>query len=157
MVFSTMVVKTFTPAVGTTWQIMLIQPPKVDKNTASMTPDVAVYDVDLFDATKNGADTTIIDNLHRLGKKVICYFSAGSYEPRRPDSSQFSQADLGANVTGWPGEKWLNLKSQKVADIMTARIQLAGRMGCDAVDPDNMDAYVSLQHPRISTRSGQSI
>jgi len=36
---------------------------------------VDVFDIDLFNSS-----TSTITTLHTLGKKVICYFSAGSYE-----------------------------------------------------------------------------
>ncbi|KAH8887878.1 hypothetical protein GQ53DRAFT_749547 [Thozetella sp. PMI_491] len=129
------------PAVGTSWQIILSGSLKLTSSSTSVTPNVDVFDIDLFTNTKNGVDTTVIDALHRLNKKVICYFSAGSYEPGRPDSSQFAAADKGNELDGWPGEYWLNLNSQNVRNIMAARIALAAKMGCDAVDPDNVDGY----------------
>lgn len=130
------------PAANTTWQIVLSRPIKMESPTYRLAADFEVYDIDLFENTDKGKSTATIDNLHRQGKKVICYFSAGSYEPYRPDSDQFTSDDLGADLEGWPGEKWLDLRSDNVARIMKARIQLAAKMGCDAIDPDNMDAYV---------------
>lgn len=50
---------------------------------------------------------------------------------------------MGNPLDGWPNEKWLNINSANVRSIMTKRIQLASSMGCDAVDPDNVDGYVS--------------
>lgn len=130
------------PQVGTTWQIVLSNSIKLSSSATSVTPNVAVYDIDLYTNTNSGKDTTIIDTLHRLNKKVICYFSAGSYEPGRPDSSQFSDADKGNELDGWPGERWLNLRSTSVRNIMAARIKLASQMGCDAIDPDNVDGML---------------
>jgi hypothetical protein len=80
---------------------------------------------------------------------VICYFSAGSYEPGRPDSGDFKKEDMGAGLDGWPGEKWLKLSSENVRNIMKKRIDLAWKKGCDGVDPDNVDGYVSRTY--IST------
>ncbi|PSK54150.1 Vacuolar transporter chaperone 1 [Elsinoe australis] len=121
------------PAAGTTWQIVLNQ--KCDAETA-MSIDAQAYDLDLFET-----EVTAIQALHAAGKKVICYFSAGSYEPSRPDSSQFQSGDLGSVMDGWPDEKWLNTKTQNVRNIMSARIALAAQKGCDAIDPDNVDGY----------------
>jgi len=123
------------PAVGTKWQIELSQVIKVDSTLDS---SVNIYDIDLFDTP-----TSSIDQLHALGKKVICYFSAGSYEPDRPDSAQFSASDKGNALDGWPDEYWLNINSANVRSIMAARLQLAATKGCDGVDPDNVDGYVS--------------
>ncbi|KAL6245017.1 hypothetical protein RBB50_007792 [Rhinocladiella similis] len=95
-----------------------------------------VWAIDLFD---NNAIT--IDLMKSKGHRVICYFSAGSYEDWRPDTSNFSASDLGNDLDGWPGEKWLNIRSQKVRTIMKARLNLAVHKGCDGVDPDNVDGY----------------
>jgi hypothetical protein len=127
------------PRVESTWQIVLLQPIKIDSISPSITPDVDVYDIDLFDNPKS-----TIDALHKLGKKVICYFSAGSYESNRPDSGSFKPSDKGKELDGWPGEFWLQLNSGNVRDIMGKRLELAASKGCDGVDPDNVDGFVSL-------------
>ncbi|KXJ88901.1 glycoside hydrolase superfamily [Microdochium bolleyi] len=132
------------PTKGTTWQLVLEKPLDMTRAVVNnkMTPDVAVYDIDLFTNTDNGKDKErVIGRLHGLGKKVICYFSAGTYEPYRQDSGQFKTADLGASLPDWPDERWLNTNSDNVRSIMAKRIKLAADMGCDAIDPDNMDAY----------------
>lgn len=98
--------------------------------------DVELYDIDLFDT-----NTTLIETLHTDGKRVICYFSAGSYEDWRKDAGDFPSEVLGNNLDGWPGEKWLNISSQALEPIMKARLDLALEKGCDGVDPDNVDGY----------------
>ncbi|PVH86642.1 glycoside hydrolase family 114 protein [Cadophora sp. DSE1049] len=118
------------PEAGTSWQIVL------EYALNDTTPDVSVYDIDLFTNPKS-----TIDNLHSLGRKVICYFSAGSYEDFRPDADSFKKSDYGKPLDGWPGEWWLNVSSTNVRDIMTTRIELAKTKGCDGVDPDNVDGY----------------
>lgn len=128
------------PAPGTTWQIVLNSVLDIDDDAPAVTPDVAVFDIDMF----LHQDSTVIANLHKLGKKVICYFSAGSYEPGRPDSHKFREEDLGDGVQGWVGERWLNISSPVVRSIMEERIELASRMGCDAIDPDNVDGYQNV-------------
>lgn len=118
------------PAVGTTWQIVLSTPLKAPY------PNVTAFDFDLFD---NPAST--ITTLHNADHKVICYFSAGSWEKWRPDAGDFDKADIGKPLDGWPGERWLNTKSTKVRAIMSKRMDLAKSKGCDAIDPDNIDVY----------------
>jgi hypothetical protein len=129
----------WTPAVNTSWQIVLLNPLDLPSDSKAVVPDVDVFDIDLF---TNSVE--VIATLHKLGKKVICYFSAGSYEPYRPDSGDFKEADKGKEMDGWPGEYWLDLNSKNVRSIMSKRIELAATKGCDAVDPDNVDGYVSL-------------
>lgn len=128
---------TWIPNVNDTWQIILSHPPLIS-SSGSTTPDVSIFDIDLFDTP---AET--IRQLHSLGKKVICYFSAGSYEEWRPDSGQFQPADLGKELDGWPGEKWLKVNNENVKRIMKSRVDMAKQKGCDGVDPDNVDGYVS--------------
>ncbi|KAK9319767.1 glycoside hydrolase superfamily [Lipomyces orientalis] len=118
------------PEVGTTWQIELLYP----LNDTSF--DVDVYDIDMFDN-----DASRISDLHGQGRKVICYFSAGSYENWRPDADKFKDSDLGNTLDGWPNEKWLKLNSSNVREIMLSRLDLAKGKGCDGVDPDNVDGY----------------
>ncbi|TID27408.1 glycoside hydrolase superfamily [Venturia nashicola] len=124
------------PPVKASWQIILNHVLDVNALSTSVAPDVDVFDIDLFDNPKE-----TFDALKRLGKKSICYFSAGSFEPGRPDSGDFVASDKGSGLDGWPGEYWLNLKSANVRSIMTKRIELAASKGCDAIDPDNVDAY----------------
>lgn len=118
------------PAVGTSWQIVL----RYALNDTSV--DVDVYDIDLYDNEKS-----VMDELHSDGRKVICYFSAGTYEDWREDASQFPKNTLGDGLPDWPGEKWVDIRSSKVRDIMSARLDLAVEKGCDGVDPDNVDGY----------------
>ena len=118
------------PQAGASWQIVL----EYALNDTSV--NASVYDIDLFD---NPAST--IDSLHAMDRRVVCYFSAGSYESFRPDSGQFTPSDYGKELDGWPGEYWLNTNSTNVRNIMTSRLQLAASKGCDGVDPDNVDGY----------------
>lgn len=129
----------WTPKVGDTWQIILSHPPILAEADTATTPNVSIFDIDLFDTP-----TETITQLHKLGKKVICYFSAGSYEDWRPDAKNFTDADKGKQLDGWPGEKWLNIGNSNVRAIMKKRIELAKSKGCDGVDPDNVDGYVQI-------------
>lgn len=116
---------------GEPWQIQL---------TGSVTPasGVKVIDIDLFDTP-----ATTIASYKSRGIRVICYFSAGSSENWRPDFGQFLPGDMGNNLDGWAGERWLDTRSSNVRSIMAARMDLAARKGCDAVDPDNVDGYTN--------------
>lgn len=142
-------VETWKPVVGAPWQIVLSNTLNLSETVVPST--IQIFDIDLFDNTNDGTDDSAIKTLHGLGKKVICYFSAGTFEPERPDASRFEAADMGKELPDWPGEKWLNLNSKNVRSIMDDRIALAARMGCDAIDPDNVDAYVSLSSQPLSS------
>jgi len=120
------------PSAGATWQIQLAG------GVSDPTYAADVFDIDLFDN-----DAATISTLHSNGKKVICYFSAGSFEDWRPDAGSFQASDKGAALDGWAGEWWLNTNSANVRNIMTSRIELAKTKGCDGVDPDNVDGYAN--------------
>lgn len=95
-----------------------------------------MYDIDIFDN-----DASVVASLHAQGRKVIGYFSAGSWEDWRPDADQFPPEVLG-NDNGWPGEKWLDIRQLDVlGPIMEARMDLAAQKGFDGVEPDNVDGY----------------
>lgn len=119
----------YRPPVMTTWQWQL-------NGTVNTTYDVAMYDIDLFDSSE-----TLIQDLQAKNIKVICYFSAGSYEEWRPDATAFESAELGSALDGWPGERWLDIRSSNVLLIMKERLDLAVQKGCDGVEPDNVDGY----------------
>ena len=95
-----------------------------------------MYDLDLY------IDQTFIDELHARGVKVICYISVGSWEDKRPDAADFPEEVLGRNYVGWPGEKWLDIRSiDLLAPIMRARLDLCAAKGFDGVEPDNIEIY----------------
>ncbi|CAG8956296.1 hypothetical protein HYFRA_00003676 [Hymenoscyphus fraxineus] len=133
------------PTTGTKWQIVLKQP------LTNFDANVAVYDIDLFENQKE-----TVDHLHDLGRKVICYFSAGSYEDFRPDSDKFQQNDYGRELVGWPGEKWVNTDSPSIRSIMKSRIQQAAQLGCDGIDPDDIDGYTADTGFPLSTTTATS-
>ena len=96
--------------------------------------DVDLYVVDLFDTAQS-----VIQDLQAAGRKVICYFSAGTYENWRPDRHRFLPTDKGRSLDNWPGERWLDIRSLNVRKRMADRIELAAEKGCDGVDPDNVE------------------
>lgn len=83
------------------------------------------------------------------GARVICYFSAGSFEEYRTDDDakrgikypQDWAGIIGNDLDGWPGERWLDIRSSKIRSIMLKRMKYAKKIGCDGVDPDNVDGY----------------
>lgn len=121
----------FTLPAGVTWQWQL-------NGTLNLNYDVDVYDIDLFNT-----DQSEITALQARGITVICYFSAGTYEDFRSDSGDFDESDLGNPVEGFEDEKWLDIRSENVLAIMTARLDLAVSKNCDGVEPDNVDAYMN--------------
>lgn len=69
----------------------------------------SIFEVDLFDTP-----TSTFQALKRSGKKIICYFSAGTSEDWRPDYKEFTTADKGECDDGWAGKDFLSRKSTKL-------------------------------------------
>ncbi|MFZ4713458.1 MAG: endo alpha-1,4 polygalactosaminidase [Bacteriovoracaceae bacterium] len=128
------------PAVGTKWAIQFSGLP------LAVVGEAAAQNVDLFDTAQ--AD---INKLHANGKKVICYFSAGSFEDWRSDAGAFPTAVLGNSLSGWAGERWLDIKKiDLLKPIMLARLNLAVAKKCDGIDIDNVDGYTQVSGFTIS-------
>ncbi len=124
-------VRLWAPVRGTTWQWQL-------SGTIDTSVPAAVYDVDLFDVP-----TATVTALHAAGRRVICYLSAGSWEPGRPDSASFPSSVIGAAVPGWD-ERWLDIRALSVLrPIMSARLDLCRAKGFDGVEADLVDAYAA--------------
>lgn len=119
----------YRPAVGVTWQWQLTG--RIDTGY-----DVDLYDIDLFDSPDR-----MIDELHADGRRVLCYFSAGSVEDWRDDAGDFPAAAIGRPMDGWAGERWLDVREPAVLSVLEARLDLAVRRGCDGVEPDNVNGY----------------
>lgn len=133
------------PAVGTTWQIQL-NAPVTDPSLRAY-----VYDVDYFDA-----NTSTIANLHSMGRRVLCHFSAGTYETWQLDPDHFPPDVIGSSVIGWGIERWLDIRAESVRKIMANRITQAQKMGCDGVVPDNINGY-SIENSGFNLTESDSI
>ena len=116
------------PKAGLTWQWQLSE----DVGTPLA---VDVYDIDWE------ADKATVDKLHAAGIKVICYVSVGSWEDFRPDANDFPAAVIGNDYTGWPGEKYVDIRSEALRAVMSARFDTCKTKGFDAIEPDNMDVF----------------
>jgi hypothetical protein len=116
------------PKAGLTWQWQLSE----DVGTPL---DVDVYDIDWE------ADKTTVDKLHQAGIKVICYVSVGSWEDFRPDAKDFPANVIGNDYDGWPGEKYVDIRSDALRAVMSARFDTCKAKGFDAIEPDNMDVF----------------
>ncbi|KAK4050741.1 hypothetical protein OIO90_004963 [Microbotryomycetes sp. JL221] len=137
----------FKPKAGTTFLWSLeSQIPVSPKSSSGLPLNFEVYDVDLFDTTAQQIKT-----YHDQGKKVFCYFSAGSLEPWRSDVKAFNSTcycNKGSRckMDGWD-EWWLDLHSTScitnVKSVMRKRLDLAKSKGCDGVEPDNVDSYTN--------------
>ena len=121
----------YRPASDITWQWQL-------DGTINTSYEVDLYDIDLWETP--GATIELLQN---RGVAVICYFSAGSGDEDRPDYDRFLDSDLGRTLDGFDSERWLDVRSANVFEIMLDRLDLAAARGCDGVEPDNVDGYTN--------------
>jgi hypothetical protein len=137
------------PSIGTPFMWLLEHPLNVNSRADMGTgvlaynglpaPDPQVYDIDGFD---NSANT--VNVLHSRGLKAICYLSAGTWENWRPDASDFPTGALGSNVSGWNGERWIDVRRRTtVWPLMEKRLDMCAAKGFDAVEFDNVDGYTN--------------
>lgn len=140
------------PRPGTSWQWQITG--TVDTSVA-----VRMYDIDLFDAqpaassysvpgfgtvnVPRGVNAGVIGRLHASGRVVICYMDTGAWENYRPDAALFPRSVIGNN-TGWNGENWMDIRQSswsKFEPLITARMSLAKRSGCDGVEGDQNNPW----------------
>ncbi|OWZ37247.1 endo alpha-1,4 polygalactosaminidase precursor [Cryptococcus neoformans c8] len=132
-----------------------------------------VINADVYIVDGEGTSEDTIAQYHADGKTVICYFSAGTWEPGRSDADEFdptcvcgSGGSFGGNacssndnkLSGW-NEWWLDIHSasciSKVESIMSARISSFVAKGCDGVDPDNVDSFANSDQLHGNTAEDQ--
>lgn len=117
------------PAKGAAWEWQIT-------GTVNTSYDVPVYDVDVFDLTMETRQ-----QLHDDGRYVICYFSAGSFEPWRDDADEYPDAAVGTPLDDWPDERWVDTRDATVREILLRRMDVAKSWGCHGVEPDNVTAH----------------
>jgi hypothetical protein len=123
------------PGLGLTWDWQM---------TGAVTPanNVDVYDIDLY---ANGPE--VIADLHTRGKKVICHLDLGTWEAGRPDADRFPVQSVGNKYKGNPDKLWVDIRNYTgLTPIIRGRLDLAMQKGCDAVAPDNLDAWDLKAH-----------
>lgn len=54
----------------------------------------------------------------------------------------------GKSVANYDQERYVDVTSETVIGLHQARIDLAHSIGCDGVDPDNIDTFVSVLIPK---------
>jgi len=119
------------PSASDRFQIILSASP----TAAQMKGPFSVLEFDGFDATASQ-----VAQVHALGKRAVCYIDAGTWENWRPDAKNFPASVLGKADSGWPGERWLDIRRQDILlPLMKKRFAMCVRKGFDAVDPDNVN------------------
>lgn len=117
------------PAPGVTWQAQLSG--SVD----------STLDVELFYLDADFASPSMLSTLRASGRIVLCYVSAGTFEPWREDANAFPESALGEPLLDYPREQWIDFRDSRVKDILRARLDGMSRAGCDGVYPSTLEAH----------------
>jgi hypothetical protein len=118
------------PNAADTWQWQL-------QGTVDTGYDVDVYDIDLVETSRD-----VIDELRSDGRRVVCYFSAGTWETFRGDLAPPAEA-IGNPLVGFPDERWFDIRHNAVRARVVAQLDLASERNCDGVVPDNVDGFAN--------------
>jgi len=95
------------------------------------------YDIDAFETP-----ATLVAKMHDLGRHVVCYIAAGSWEMWRPDAARYPASVKGKPMAGWPGERWLDIRrTDLIGPILEDRVAICAAKGFDGVEFDNVDGY----------------
>ncbi|KAF6844450.1 endo alpha-1,4 polygalactosaminidase precursor [Colletotrichum musicola] len=125
---------------GVSFQIILHHPIKHDSTADIVPANADVWDIDLGHATDY---PDIIPTLKAAGKIVICYFNGGAVQDWDSDNDEFPAAAIGKSLNPpYKDEQYLDIRHSGVVDLMKKRLSHAAEIGCDGVDPDNIDAWV---------------
>ena len=109
----------------------------------------SVFDIDLYvDPAVAGNNTTFntaaVNAIHANGAKAICYVSAGTFEPWRPDVASYPESIKGRAVGGFKDEKWVDIRQTSILlPIMNARVAKCKQAGFDGVEWDTVDGYTN--------------
>jgi len=121
------------PEIGSTWQWQL------SDLSVDMSVEADVYNIDLSET-----DATLVEELHAMGRKVVCYISVGSWEDWREDAELFPDEVIGRQYKGWPGEHWLDIRRlDLLAPILRSRLDECQQKGFDGVEADNVDGFLN--------------
>lgn len=110
---------------------------KIEGSIANLPNNYDVYGLDLDIVAQNPG---IIRDLQSHGKRIVCYFSAGTYElDRKPNRyDRYYSGPKGSRMAGW-NELWLDIRRADVRAAHSRILQDAKLANCDAVEPDNVD------------------
>ena len=119
------------PTTSSSWQVQF-------SGGLDLSVNADMFLVDTFDTP-----ASVVQQLHALGHKAICYIDAGTWERWRPDSAKYPTNLLG-NANGWSGERWLDIRDvSALAPVIEARLRLCKSKGFDGVLFDNVNGYTN--------------
>ncbi|KAL2684950.1 hypothetical protein Neosp_006043 [[Neocosmospora] mangrovei] len=119
---------------GVQWEICIHHPIKHDSAADLIPTKAKVWDIDMGHAQE------FPNMIPRLKASKL---STRSLQDWDDDKSKFPKEVIGHSLSyPYDDEEWyLDIRDSRVLDIQKARLDIAAKIGCDAVDPDNVDAW----------------
>jgi hypothetical protein len=113
---------------------------------AAVTP--SVFDIDLYvDPAVAGNNTTFnsaaVNVIRANGGKAICYVSAGTFEPWRPDAASYPTRSRAGPSAGSRTRSGSIRQTGILLPIMEARVAKCQQAGFDGVEWDTVDGYTN--------------
>lgn len=100
-------------------------------------------DFELFYVDALNVDASELAALHDQHKHYLCYLSAGTLESFRDDAADFPDSVIGNELSGYPNERWLDVRSDSVRSLMARRVQALAALGCDGVPPSSLAVHAA--------------
>ena len=101
-----------------------------------------VRTVDVLELDPFETSAEQVKALRERGVRAICSINAGAWENWRPDAREYPPTAIGRNYSGWPGERWLDVRAiELLKPVLRKRIELCRAKGFDGVSFDNVDGY----------------
>jgi hypothetical protein len=82
-----------------------------------------------------------LQQLRARGTTTLCHMSAGLWETWRRDAPRFPETALGRSPTGWPGERWLDVREPALRPLLERRLDLCRARGFDGVLLAHLDGH----------------
>ena len=111
---------------------------------------VKLLDIDGFNISASK-----VGQLNAQGVYTVCYLDVGSYEPGRPDSSQYPAYLKVQQDPNWPAEYFLDVTDvfkpgSVLATILNNRFKMCKDKGFSAIEPDNLQNDENVTGGRIT-------
>ena len=110
--------------------------------TLQLTEDINLeYDADIYIIDALYITKDFITRMKQADISPYCLFSVGTHEAYAPDQDKFSPSDLGEVADEMNAQKWVNISSGGIRQIMSDRIAVARDKDCEGVVFAHIDSY----------------
>ena len=121
----------YIPAAGVRWLADLDGPVDIQQEA-----DLFYLDAELQEPEDLAA-------LRAQGRHYFCYLSGGSLESFRGDADEFPAAVIGNALVDYPRERWLDVRTAAVRELMARRVTTLAGLGCAGIAPSSLSVHLA--------------